>query len=140
MSTRSTSGVDGYFRNPSFGEIERGANELVYTPNDDFCGVDTFTYTLSKEGFSSTATVTVDVICDNIEEIASVGEEEVGPPIDTDVTVDAAGIPEDPTTAPISDIEEEIGILELEDDFAEGNMNEELSIPVLANDIVPGGK
>ena len=41
--------------------ITNGGADVSYTPDADFCGQDTFTYSLSAGG--STATVTVDVPC-----------------------------------------------------------------------------
>jgi hypothetical protein len=52
------------------------------------------------------------------------GEDDIGPGLEADAD-DMGGI-ERP--------------LNLEDDFAEGNMNEALFIPILVNDTIPGGE
>ena len=48
--------------------ITNGGDDLTYQPDPDFCGADTFTYTLSPGG--STATVNVTVTCVNDPPIA----------------------------------------------------------------------
>lgn len=103
--------VSGSFSAPSYGSLEMGASDLVYTPNAEFCGTDAFNYTLVSGNASDTATVTIEVICPEEEE-----EETVG-----DSTPDSA-------------------VLKAENDFVEGNMNEAIVIPVLANDIMRGGE
>ena len=115
----SLADVAGSFTTPSNGRLEKGTSELVYTPNADFCGTDSFDYTLSNQDFSDTATVFIDVIC-------SPEEEEVPP------TTGATELPFTDESPP--------GSLILMDDFAEGNMDEELSIPILSNDIIPSGE
>ena len=51
---------------PSNGESTPQANGVMYTPNPDFCGTDSFTYTVADpygtEG-SDTATVLINVLC-----------------------------------------------------------------------------
>jgi VCBS repeat-containing protein len=50
------------FSDPANGEVEFGDDDdLVYTPDKDFSGVDTFTYMITDGEFESTATVTVTV-------------------------------------------------------------------------------
>jgi len=126
--------ASGSFSKPSNGILSKGSSELVYTPNDGFCGVDTFTYTLSNKEFSDTATVTIDVVCDIPEEVTPTPSPSS---LVTNATVDVGGISENPTRAPTAMIEEIPVTLRVEDDFAEGNMNEILDIPILDNDIVP---
>ena len=55
----------GKFYQPSHGEVDVGVDGVVYTPDADFCGVDTFTYTITDaaETHSDSATVTVEVTC-----------------------------------------------------------------------------
>ncbi len=48
--------------------ITGGGTGLTYQPNADFCGTDTFTYTLNPGG--STATVTMTVTCDDDNPVA----------------------------------------------------------------------
>ena len=115
----SLADVAGSFTTPSNGRLEKGTSELVYTPNEDFCGTDSFNYTLSNQDFSDTATVFIDVIC---------SPEEGEVPQTTGAT-ELAFTDESPP-----------GSLVLMDDFAEGNMDEELSIPILSNDIIPYGE
>ena len=52
---------------PSNGKSTPQANGVMYTPNPDFCGTDSFTYTVADpygtEG-SDTATVLINVLCE----------------------------------------------------------------------------
>ena len=49
---------------PSHGSVTNNGNDVTYTPNADFCGSDSFTYTISDgNGGSDTATVIIDVSC-----------------------------------------------------------------------------
>ncbi|MFC5583393.1 Ig-like domain-containing protein [Rhodanobacter terrae] len=51
---------------PGHGELTRKDNGVyVYTPNRNFTGIDTFTYTVTDGTYSATATVTLDVRRDN---------------------------------------------------------------------------
>ncbi|KAL3770124.1 hypothetical protein ACHAW5_009665 [Stephanodiscus triporus] len=70
-------GTTGNFEDPSHGVLVMGSSDLVYTPNVDFCGVDTFKYTLSNAQFSDTATVTIEIFCNNLQEVPS-GEDTIG--------------------------------------------------------------
>ncbi len=150
-----------------------------------------FNYTLSNEEFTDIATVTIEIVCDNL--IENPGEEGVGPPLDAnpddmtgidrptgsdevgppgdanpdDMTgidrptgSDEVGPPSDANPDDMTGIDRPTGSnevgppgdanpddmtgverpLKLEDDFAEGNMNEALYIPVLANDTITGGE
>ena len=99
---------------------------LTYTPNPGFCGIDTFSYSLSNAQFSDTAIVTIDVVCDvPAKTVPSRAPSVIN-------TATANSLTADPSiTGPI---------LKLEGDFAEGKMNESLSISVLANDIIPSGR
>ena len=104
-----------------------------------------FNYTLSNEEFTDIATVTIEIVCDNL--IENPGEEGVGPPLDAnpdDMTSidrptgsDEVGPPGDANPDDMTGVERP---LKLEDDFAEGNMNEALYISVLANDTITGGE
>ena len=58
----------GSFTEPANGILDTEDDDMMYTPNSDFCGVDTFTYTLSNGSGSDTATVTINVVCDTAEE------------------------------------------------------------------------
>ena len=86
-------------------------NGVEYTPNDGFCGVDSFEYTVAdmdgvadENGMvSDTATVTIKVICPD--------ENAVEPPV-----------------------------VSLNDDSIETPVNTAVSIPVLDNDVVPTGE
>ena len=55
----------GKFYQPLHGEVDVGIDGVVYTPDADFCGVDTFTYTITDAAatHSDSATVTVEVTC-----------------------------------------------------------------------------
>ncbi len=228
-------GCQGSFATPSNGVLERDSPELLYIPNDGFCGVDTFKYTLTYQQISDSALVTIDVICDDGSNGVGTpttfepedvlypdrpsGEEGVGTPTsfepeemlnpDRPTGEDGVGTPttfepedmlypERPTgsegvgtgttfepedmlnpdrpsgsegvgtgttfepedmlnpdrpsdgngsggdngVGPPQSFEPEdmIDSLRLEDDFAEGIMNEAITIPVLANDTIPCGK
>jgi len=53
--------------NPSHGTVTQNSDgSLTYTPNANFCGVDSYTYTISDgHGGTDTATVTINVACIN---------------------------------------------------------------------------
>ncbi len=60
-----------------------------YEPDPNFCGTDTFTYTISDgNGGTDTATVTVDVVCVNDPPVAN--NDSGTTPEDTAITIDAA--------------------------------------------------
>ncbi|KAL9181967.1 hypothetical protein ACHAXT_012310 [Thalassiosira profunda] len=105
-------GATGSFTDPANGSLGADGADLTYTPSPDFCGQDMFAYTLSAGDLSDSATVTVDVVCDS-------GATSTTGPTDGGSTPPA------------------IVELSVEDDFAVGNMNEALSIPVLDNDTLP---
>ena len=48
------------------GAVTNNGSSVTYTPDADYCGIDSFAYTVSdgKDG-SDTATVTIDVTCVN---------------------------------------------------------------------------
>lgn len=123
-----SSDVSGSFTAPSSGTLVKGASEFVYIPNPGFCGTDLFEYTLLSGNESDTARVEIDVICDSTiegnEPAANRSPEEIAEIValqDMNSTLDSE-------------------TLMHEDDFVEGNMNEALSIPVLANDRVQGSE
>jgi len=97
---------------PQHGANVPKENGVEYTPNDGFCGVDSFEYTVAdmdgvadENGMvSDTATVTIKVICED------------------ENAVD--------TTSVVS----------LNDDSVETPVNTAVSIPVLDNDVVPTGE
>jgi len=109
--------VAGSFTSPVNGSLDKGSSELVYIPNDGFCGIDTFEYTLTipVHNLSDKALVTIEVVCDEEE------TPEESP----------AATPEEP---------EDAGGLRLGDDYATGPMNTPLEIPILLNDIIPEGE
>ena len=83
------SDVDGdteYYRatNGSNGTVTFNSDDVTYTPNADFNGTDTFTYTISDGEFTATATVTVTV--DPVND-APVAEDDVTTDEDAAVTV-----------------------------------------------------
>ncbi len=51
---------------PSNGTAEIGANNIIYTPTREFCGVDSFQYVLSTTTGQDTATVTITVLCEEL--------------------------------------------------------------------------
>ena len=105
-------GATGSFTEPANGILGADGADLTYTSSPDLCGQDTFAYTLSAGDLSDSATVTVDVVC------GSGATSTTGPT--------------DGGSTPPAIVE-----LSVEDDFAVGNMNEALSIPVLDNDTLP---
>ena len=116
---------------PENGTIEKGAAELIYTPDADFCGTDNFTYTLFNDKHSSTATVTVEVTCDETTTTVATTSTSV-----TTTTTSTSG-EEDGGDATTTNPPEDT--VKANDDFAYGTEDTALSIPVLANDIIPDG-
>lgn len=60
----------GSFTKPKNGSVTiLNGDDVLYTPNLDFCGTDSFTYTI-KDSYSNedTATVTIDVSCEEIDQ------------------------------------------------------------------------
>ena len=111
---------------PSNGESTPQANGVMYTPNPDFCGTDSFTYTVADpygtEG-SDTATVLINVLC----------EETTDP--DTPTT-------DVPTRSPTGG-DEDVGVPEApiaNDDEATTDQGTSVVLDVLANDVVPASK
>ena len=48
------------------GAVTNNGSNVTYTPDADYCGIDSFAYTVSDgKGGSDTATVTIDVRCVN---------------------------------------------------------------------------
>ena len=97
---------------PQHGTNVPKENGVEYTPNDGFCGVDSFEYTVAdmdgvadENGMvSDTATVTIKVICEDENAVDT-------PPV-----------------------------VSLNDDSVETPVNTAVSIPVLDNDVVPTGE
>eukprot|EP00804_Cyclotella_cryptica_P018478 CCRYP_004318-RC/>CCRYP_004318-RC protein AED:0.05 eAED:0.05 QI:175/1/1/1/0.85/0.75/8/326/1952 len=60
----------GEFDEPSHGGVSIGTDGIVYTPSDDFCGVDSFNYTITDASgmYSDSAVATVEVICKNVNQ------------------------------------------------------------------------
>ena len=76
--------VGASFTQPSNGTSRGGSGGLVYVPNVDFIGTDSFTYTLTSVGGEVlTATVTVE-----INPLAEVNNDAVGTYMDTAVDID----------------------------------------------------
>jgi hypothetical protein len=59
----------GQFDQPSHGVVSIGVDGVEYTPTADFCGLDVFNYTITDSTgmYSDTATVTVEVTCNNTD-------------------------------------------------------------------------
>ncbi|KAL7550797.1 hypothetical protein ACHAWF_014006 [Thalassiosira exigua] len=123
-------------KQPEHGTIVRPtADGLVYMPERDWCGQDSFEYEMSTGEMSASATVNVHILCSN--NVASTN---------TDPAKDATPAIASPSESPTKKVslnQQASGsgnvVLKVEDDYAEGNMNEGLSIPILANDIIPAG-
>ena len=58
-------------RNPAHGLVEIVNQKVVYTPNANFIGIETFTYTISDGQLNGTATVTVIVAGSNVAPVAT---------------------------------------------------------------------
>eukprot|EP00339_Tiarina_fusa_P012599 CAMPEP_0117056810 /NCGR_PEP_ID=MMETSP0472-20121206/39420_1 /TAXON_ID=693140 ORGANISM="Tiarina fusus, Strain LIS" /NCGR_SAMPLE_ID=MMETSP0472 /ASSEMBLY_ACC=CAM_ASM_000603 /LENGTH=1833 /DNA_ID=CAMNT_0004773411 /DNA_START=181 /DNA_END=5678 /DNA_ORIENTATION=+ len=105
--------IDGSFSvtgstDPSNGVIVLNPDETItYTPNPNFVGIDTFTYTITSDvdsGNSDTATVTIDVTSVNdplvAENDSEITDEDV--PVTIDVLSNDSNIDNDPITMSIS--------------------------------------
>lgn len=56
----------GGFSKPENGRIAQATSDgLVYRPNTDFCGYDTFEYEITIGELSDSANVTVHILCQN---------------------------------------------------------------------------
>lgn len=55
---------------PTHGTTSIQGDQVVYTPEPDFCGLDVFTYTVSDGGGTDTGVVTIQVICTNDAPVA----------------------------------------------------------------------
>ena len=59
-------GTGGSFTTPNHGAItEPTSTGLIYMPNTDFCGTDSFNYSIISGDMSDTATVTIVIRCEN---------------------------------------------------------------------------
>src|SRR5262245_37916040 len=65
------------------GTVAIVGNQVVYTPNADFNGADSFTYTVSSGGVSETATVNV-----TVNPVADIANDAVATNEDSAVTID----------------------------------------------------
>ncbi|MCD6541497.1 tandem-95 repeat protein, partial [Candidatus Bipolaricaulota bacterium] len=62
---------------PEHGSVTNNGTDVTYTPDEDWCGTDTFEYTITDGyGGTDTATVTVDVACAPCIELEKEGPEE----------------------------------------------------------------
>jgi Ca2+-binding RTX toxin-like protein len=85
---------------PSNGEAEIVDGKIVYTPNDDFNGTDTFSYTVTDgNGGTDTATVTVKVGAVNDAPVAEDDEADVDE--DSSVLINVLGNDTDPDSDPL---------------------------------------
>jgi hypothetical protein len=102
----------GSITKPINGTVSLDGEKVLYLPNTEFCGTDQFSYTVTDvtEQYTDTATVSITVECD------------------PDRVEDNSARPTNSTIAPG---------LEVNDDYAEGIMNEDLAIPILTNDFIP---
>lgn len=65
---------------------------ITYTPDEGFCGDDTFDYTITDAAFqTSTATVTVTVTCPAITAVDDTGETDFETPLNIDVAANDTG-------------------------------------------------
>jgi hypothetical protein len=59
--------AEGGFSNPEHGAvIEVTEDGLIYMPDTDFCGYDSFVYTINTSTQVDSATVTVHILCDSV--------------------------------------------------------------------------
>ena len=123
----------GSITDPSHGTLTTDEQDAIYTPDTDFCGTDSFTYTITDntaEQHSDTATVTINVVCADTVVIDDVGTTSNG------VVGVVAEIGDAPETQEPDD-DRPI----LSDDQVETEINIAVSIPVLDNDgHVPTGE
>jgi len=91
--------------NPSNGTVSVTGNNVVYTPNSGYVGVDSYTYTVNDgNGNSATATATVTITSTNQNPIAV--DDSAMTPYQTPVTINVAANDSDPdgTTTCVSNI------------------------------------
>ena len=131
--------ANGRFGVPENGTIEKGAAELIYTPNAGFCGDDLFTYTLFNDKHSSTATVTVEVTCDETTTTVATTSTSVTSTSVATTTAPTKGEEDFGDSPTVDDSNPQEDTVEANDDFGNGVEDTPLSIPVLANDIIPDG-
>ncbi len=72
------------------GSVTCTATDCTYTPNENFCATDTFTYTITDGELGDTATVTVTIVCGNDAPVANDDSYSVNE--DTTLTVPAPGV------------------------------------------------
>ena len=127
-------GAIGSFTQPTNGSVDRDQSGLFYTPKADFCGTDTFNYTIfdSTTTYSATATVTINVACPpstspTSAPTASPTKSLLPATVDTILT---AAPTASPTKSPLPASADPILI----DDEAMTEENVAVAIPVLDND------
>ncbi|NRB03228.1 MAG: tandem-95 repeat protein, partial [Rhodobacteraceae bacterium] len=84
-----TPGIDS-FGQGSNGSVTLSENTLIYTPNDDFFGTDSFTYTII-DGSGETSSATVNVTVNNINDAPVATANSGTTAEDTSITLDVAG-------------------------------------------------
>ena len=111
----------GYVTMPAHGDVAKDDENILYSPDTDYCGPDVFTYTLtdSTGTHSATATVSVDVLCAPAE------------PIET------SSVGGTPTTSPIANVSARIVA---NDDSFTTSQNTTVELYVLDNDVNYEGK
>ncbi len=73
--------------NPANGMVTNNGNNVIYTPDPDFNGTDTFDYTV-EDGNGDTDTATVNITVDPQNDLPVANDDGATTPEDTDVTID----------------------------------------------------
>lgn len=134
-------GSTGSITQPNHGLTIITDSSILYVPDSDCCGVDTFTYTIANGETYCTATVTVSVVCS--------GDGTTPPPsvTPTDQVIlhgtDALTAP--PSSIPVDPVNPDGGDLNIQkpvanDDFYTTNQDESIEIAILKNDTLIVGR
>ena len=100
------------FTQPTNGTVTQVGDSLVYTPNTNFAGTDTFTYTICDDDGCDTATVTVtvtEVICENQTEYCIPPAPQTGSTLN--ICANFCNVPDATLTAVQSELEATITLL-----------------------------
>ena len=133
-------GTTGIYSKPPNGDLSTKEDNLLYTPNVGFCGIEQFSYTLTDATgeYSDSAIVTILVTCAAPNPTPSPefysGDDLVGvpPEFSTDTTAPSPSSGDDLVGVP-----PEFNQPVLEDDYAITNQSVPVFMAILDNDFVP---